>query len=326
MFCKNCGKEMNDDWKVCPSCGASVEDNKTMAGPEAKKEIKQKKAKKPIFKKWWFWILIVLGVFIATLFMGGNEDSSKDKVASKSDIVKAAEKMEVKTLEEAGGIDAWEKDGYPGRVRMDIVVTLPVTPRDDDNYAVQLQTSLGTTVMVTQEDDKPAKDWEWLMNAETISQGNDTVSFKATLIHCGGTLIDDKVIPRFIVTDMESYSDIEKSLGQAEKTMSEDEVFTVPITVVNNTGIDIYGLYASTADIDDWEEDILGYEILENGESFDIDFSFTLSETIWDFAIKDIDDNMIEFYDMDLSKYKSNGAILTLKYDGENGYADLSER
>lgn len=336
MFCKKCGKEMKDGWKICPGCGSSIEGAEITDVLESKNMEKQKKTKKPILKKWWFWILLIVGVFLAFAFMNGNEDDdSKADVASKTEIVDAAEKMEVKTLEEVGGIEGWEENDYKGRVRAYIVVSLPITPRDDDNYAVQLQTSFGTTVMVTQEDDTPAKEWTWLMNAEPFDEDYDTSYFEATLIHCGGTVIDDKVIPRFIVTDIKSDSeltepvmstDMENSFGQVEEPITDDEVSTVPITVINNTGIDIYGLYASTIDTDDWEEDILGFEVLEAGESVDINFSFASTETRWDFAMTDIYDNVIEFYDMDLSEYSSNGAILTLTYDGENGHANLEER
>ena len=38
--CKTCGAEMASNAKVCPQCGA--------------------KNKKPIFKKWWFWVLVVI--------------------------------------------------------------------------------------------------------------------------------------------------------------------------------------------------------------------------------------------------------------------------
>ena len=144
--------------------------------------------------------------------------------------------------------------------------------------------------------------------------------------HCGVVIIDDKAFPRFIVTDVESYSDTENTFEQTNESMMDDNVLTIPITVVNNTGVDIYGLYASTIDIDDWEEDILGTEILEAGGIFDIDFSFGSTQTKWDFAMTDIDDNIIEFYNIDLVKYSSKGAILTLTYDDENGYAELSER
>lgn len=32
MFCKKCGMEVNDEYKVCPRCGTSVEDTQTIAG------------------------------------------------------------------------------------------------------------------------------------------------------------------------------------------------------------------------------------------------------------------------------------------------------
>ena len=38
--CPVCGKEMAAGAKVCPSCGA--------------------KNKKPIYRRWWFWVLVVL--------------------------------------------------------------------------------------------------------------------------------------------------------------------------------------------------------------------------------------------------------------------------
>ena len=97
----------------------------------------------------------------------------------------------------------------------------------------------------------------------------------------------------------------------------------LPVTVQNNTGVDIFGLYASTVDTDNWEEDILGTEVLCDGDSIVINFSYPEDETMWDFAMKDSEDNMIEFYGLDFSKCSSDGATLVLEYDGEQGYATL---
>lgn len=103
----------------------------------------------------------------------------------------------------------------------------------------------------------------------------------------------------------------------------EEELITLPVTVVNNTGIDIWEFYASVVDTDDWEEDILTDDILFAGESFVIDFTFPSDQVIWDFAMVDGEGNMIAFYEMDFSDCSLNGATLTLEYDGENGYATL---
>lgn len=42
--CKVCGATMSSGVAVCPSCGAKI--------------------KKPIYKRWWFWVIVALGVFI----------------------------------------------------------------------------------------------------------------------------------------------------------------------------------------------------------------------------------------------------------------------
>ena len=53
--CKICGVEIATSAKSCPHCGAKV--------------------KKPIFKKWWFWVIVVLVLFIA-IGSSGTEDTS----------------------------------------------------------------------------------------------------------------------------------------------------------------------------------------------------------------------------------------------------------
>ena len=113
--------------------------------------------------------------------------------------------------------------------------------------------------------------------------------------------------------------------GEDVPEIEEEEItlMTLPVTVVNDTGIDIYELYASTVDVDDWEEDILGTDILYAGESFVIDFTYYSDQTEWDFAMADMTGQMIEFYGLDFADCDPAGATLTLEYDGENGYATL---
>ena len=58
MKCKSCGNEISKSAKSCPSCGA--------------------KNKKPFYKKWWIWAIIVVFV-IAIAWVGGGNDSSTNK-------------------------------------------------------------------------------------------------------------------------------------------------------------------------------------------------------------------------------------------------------
>lgn len=113
--------------------------------------------------------------------------------------------------------------------------------------------------------------------------------------------------------------------GEDVPEIEEEEItlMTLPVTVVNDTGVDIYELYASAVDVDNWEEDILGTDILYAGESFVIKFTYYSNQTEWDFAMADMTGKMIEFYGLDFADCDPAGATLTLEYDGENGYATL---
>ena len=50
--CKACGEEIATEAKKCPKCGA--------------------KNAKPIFKKWWFWLIVIIGISS----LGNNTDSA----------------------------------------------------------------------------------------------------------------------------------------------------------------------------------------------------------------------------------------------------------
>ena len=56
MFCKKCGKEIDDKAVVCVHCGVAV---------------KEQKVKKPLYKKWWFWAAIVI-VFVGIVGSAGS--------------------------------------------------------------------------------------------------------------------------------------------------------------------------------------------------------------------------------------------------------------
>lgn len=104
---------------------------------------------------------------------------------------------------------------------------------------------------------------------------------------------------------------------------SSKEQLEFNLTVVNNTGVDIYRLYASETNTDNWEEDILGDDILYAGEQFLIVFTITEGNMDWDFAIEDSQGNMLEFYDLSFAYCDVDGATLVLDYDGEEATASL---
>ena len=62
--CKSCGAEIASSAKSCPKCGA--------------------KNKKPIWKRWWVWILAVIILFAAISSIGGNSNTNNS--SSSADI------------------------------------------------------------------------------------------------------------------------------------------------------------------------------------------------------------------------------------------------
>lgn len=110
--------------------------------------------------------------------------------------------------------------------------------------------------------------------------------------------------------EITDYSDI----MQAEP--EDSETITIPVQVINNTGIDIYEFYASESGNSDWEEDILGDDILFAGESMTITFTIYANSLIWDFAIVDMYGDSLPFYSMDFSTCNVDGAVLMLNADG----------
>jgi hypothetical protein len=61
---------------------------------------------------------------------------------------------------------------------------------------------------------------------------------------------------------------------------------TQDFVLVNETGAAIHNLYVSETSKDDWEEDVLGEDVLEDGESVNISFSGKKA-CMWDLMVKD---------------------------------------
>ena len=92
MKCQNCGKELNQDMQFCNNCGAPV-----MQLPQPPMQNNQPvqfqqnpippqmpviKKKKPLYKKWWFWVLMGLATFfvyiigVAAIGSSDSEDTT----------------------------------------------------------------------------------------------------------------------------------------------------------------------------------------------------------------------------------------------------------
>ena len=69
--------------------------------------------------------------------------------------------------------------------------------------------------------------------------------------------------------------------------------------LVNNTGADIYVVNISPSGVNDWEEDILGRDVLENGESVTVTFGLG-NTALWDIQAVFQDGTSISWYEINL--------------------------
>lgn len=71
-------------------------------------------------------------------------------------------------------------------------------------------------------------------------------------------------------------------------------------TLVNRTGVEIYALYVTPHNANEWGEDILGADTLLSNEELDISFSRKEKAKYWDVRIEDEDGNFIEWDKLNL--------------------------
>lgn len=90
-------------------------------------------------------------------------------------------------------------------------------------------------------------------------------------------------------------------------------------TLVNDTGFDIHSVYVAPHSSDDWEEDVLGRDTLDDGESVDITFSRKEKTKMWDLRVEDEDGASYEWENLNLLEISN----VTLHYKKGKAWADL---
>jgi hypothetical protein len=73
--------------------------------------------------------------------------------------------------------------------------------------------------------------------------------------------------------------------------------------ILNNaTGVDIYELYVSPASTDNWEEDVLGVDVLADGDSVEIGFDRDEDAAYWDLMVVDSEGDSIQWHRLKLTE------------------------
>jgi len=74
---------------------------------------------------------------------------------------------------------------------------------------------------------------------------------------------------------------------------------TQDFTLVNASGVDIYSLFISETGNDNWEEDILGVDVLLDGERLQIEFAGHTA-CLWDMMVTDEEDEALVWQALNL--------------------------
>jgi hypothetical protein len=87
------------------------------------------------------------------------------------------------------------------------------------------------------------------------------------------------------------------------------------LTIVNRTGYVISEIYISPTRTDNWEEDIMGREVLGNGERVVVDFSRSEDACLWDMLVIYEDEEEVSWDALNLCEL----ATVVLNYNDRTG-------
>lgn len=93
---------------------------------------------------------------------------------------------------------------------------------------------------------------------------------------------------------------------------------TQDFTLVNQTGVEIYSLFLSEASNDEWEEDVLGEDVLPDGERMEITFSGR-NACLWDLLVTDDEGGDVTWQGINLCE----ASVVVLRCNDEECWADL---
>lgn len=92
---------------------------------------------------------------------------------------------------------------------------------------------------------------------------------------------------------------------------------TQDFTLVNRTGIEIYSLYISETHNEEWEEDVLGDNVLPDGGRIDITFAGRRA-CVWDILVTDSYDDSVTWNGINLCET----SVVVLRCDDEECWAE----
>lgn len=123
------------------------------------------------------------------------------------------------------------------------------------------------------------------------------------------------------------YDDILVSIEKIREEEKKEEMYAVPITIKNNTGVKLFQLYLHKASEEDKGDNLaedIGY--LDGYQTLNIlNLYMTEDDMLWHLEAIDEEGNVIESADVDLTGYGDDGVTVSMEYsfDTMEGWVNL---
>ena len=89
--------------------------------------------------------------------------------------------------------------------------------------------------------------------------------------------------------------------------------------LVNKTGVDIQEVYVAPHGSEEWQEDVMGRDMLVNGQSVKINFERQIKGKVWDLKVVDKDGKASVWQNLNLTEISK----ITLHLDGGKASAEV---
>ena len=238
MYCKNCGHQLADGAKFCPSCGqACLASEAPVPAPTetpAPAQAPQKKRRKSIFKRWWFWVIIGFVVTALAVALGSGDTSDPSstpnpnaKPSSTVDPIKVSA-SELRNIYDENEVAADKK--YTDQL---VAVTGSVDSIGTDiTGTVYITLDTGSTLKSVQCYFKSDKEID---KVAELSEG-----YQVTIVgKCTGLTLTNVLVKDCSIADMEAVSNVkpEDSVGNSGVSDNGDD------TAIEITAKDLFSAY-----------------------------------------------------------------------------------
>lgn len=123
---------------------------------------------------------------------------------------------------------------------------------------------------------------------------------------------------------IEEVGNIQDAIKETEAAAAQAlaDSITIPVEILNYTGVDFYALAMSPANQETWGDNLLT-EVLANGTSGVSQMTFTPDTLVWDILVQDQEGNQLTFMGLDFSEAPTENAKLAMSATEGGYYAEF---